>query len=34
LEIGHKTPLLLSSNVREDNDLLVADLTNPDITER
>jgi glycogen debranching enzyme len=34
LEIGRKSPLLLSSNVREDNDLLVADLTNPDFTER
>src|SRR5437879_45971 len=32
LEVGGKSPLLLSSNVREDNDLLVADLTNPDMT--
>jgi glycogen debranching enzyme len=32
LEIHSRSPLLLSSNVREDNDFLVADLTNPDLT--
>src|SRR5580765_7202617 len=29
LEINGQSPLLLSSSVKEDNDLLVADLTNP-----
>src|SRR3954462_3725959 len=29
LGIGGKTPLLLSSTVKEDNDFLVVDLTNP-----
>jgi glycogen debranching enzyme len=31
LDINGQSPLLLSSNVREDNDLLIADLTNPDL---
>jgi glycogen debranching enzyme len=31
LRLGRARPLLLSSTVREGNDLLVADLTNPDI---
>jgi glycogen debranching enzyme len=31
LEMDGKTPLLLSSHVREDNDFLVADQTNPDL---
>lgn len=31
LELNGGSPLLLSSNVREDNDFLVADLTNPDL---
>jgi len=31
LRLGRSRPLLLSSTVREGNDLLVADLTNPDI---
>ena len=31
LRVNGKRPLLLSSTVREDNDLLVIDLTNPDI---
>lgn len=34
LRLGPLRPLLLSSTVKRDNDLLVADLTNPDITER
>lgn len=34
LTIDNKTPLLLSSTVREDNDLLVVDLTNPDLQTR
>jgi glycogen debranching enzyme len=32
LRLNGKRPLLLSSTVREENDLLVVDLTNPDIT--
>ena len=32
LEINGQSPLLLSSTVKEDNDLLVADLTNPPLT--
>ena len=31
--INGKAPLLLSSNVKEDNDFLVVDLTNPDIKD-
>src|SRR5712692_6131048 len=31
LRLGRQRPLLLSSTVREDNLLLVVDLTNPDI---
>src|SRR5439155_14215709 len=31
LLLGEDRPLLLSSTVKEDNDLLTADLTNPDI---
>src|SRR5690606_21026164 len=31
LEINGESPLLLSSNVKEDNDFFVADLTNPDL---
>jgi glycogen debranching enzyme len=31
LSLGRDRPLFLSSTVKEDNDLLVADLTNPDI---
>jgi glycogen debranching enzyme len=31
LEINGKSPLLLSSNVKEDNDFLVADQSNPDL---
>ncbi|MCU7551878.1 amylo-alpha-1,6-glucosidase [Chitinophagaceae bacterium LB-8] len=31
LRINHKKPLLLSSNIREDNDMLSVDLTNPDL---
>src|SRR5438309_8262102 len=30
LALGQERPLFLSSTVREDNDLLVVDLTNPD----
>src|SRR6266540_2148218 len=33
LHLGGKRPMLLSSTVREDNVLLSADLTNPDISE-
>ena len=32
--INGKAPLLLSSNVKEDNDFLVVDLTNPDMEDR
>jgi glycogen debranching enzyme len=31
LRVGGRRPLLLSSNVREDNDVLTVDLTNPDL---
>jgi glycogen debranching enzyme len=31
LRLGGRRPLLLSSNVREDNDVLTVDLTNPDL---
>src|SRR5262245_41456560 len=31
LQLGNERPLLLSSTVKEDNDLLAVDLTNPDI---
>lgn len=32
--INGKAPLLLSSNVKEDNDFLVVDLTNPDMEDK
>jgi len=34
LRLEGRSPLLLSSTVREDNDLLVVDLTNPDFLSR
>jgi glycogen debranching enzyme len=34
LRVGGRRPLLLSSNVREDNDVLTVDLTNPDLIAR
>src|SRR5436190_10303311 len=33
IEMNGKTPLLLSSHVKEDNEFLVADHTNPDIEQ-
>src|SRR5262249_55080156 len=33
LRFGAQRPLLLSSTVRETNDVLIVDLTNPDVTE-
>src|SRR5262245_5534960 len=33
IEINGRTPLLLSSHVKEDNGFLVADHTNPDLKE-
>ncbi|MCG5052421.1 MAG: amylo-alpha-1,6-glucosidase [Myxococcales bacterium] len=33
LRIGARRPFLLSSNVREDNDVLTVDLTNPDLMD-
>lgn len=33
IRINGQSPLLLSSNVKEDNDFLVADLTNPDLED-
>jgi glycogen debranching enzyme len=34
LRVGNRRPLLLSSTVTDDNDLLTVDLTNPDIESR
>ena len=34
VRLGGRRPLLLSSTVKEDNDLLAVDLTNPDLAER
>src|SRR5581483_1827885 len=34
VRIGGRRPLLLSSTVKEDNDLLAVDLTNPDLAGR
>jgi glycogen debranching enzyme len=34
LRVGGRRPLLLSSTVKEENDLLAVDLTNPDIASR
>src|ERR671918_722842 len=34
LEINHARPLLLNSTVREDNSLLMVDLTTPDLYEK
>src|SRR6185436_3984014 len=34
LRIGGRRPLLLSSTVKDENDLLAVDLTNPDIADR
>ncbi len=34
LRLGKNRPLLLSSTVKEENDLLTADLTNPDISSK
>src|SRR5215212_4772336 len=32
LKLNDRKPLLLSSNIKEDNDILSVDLTNPDLT--
>src|SRR5581483_3893909 len=34
VRLGGRRPLLLSSTVKEDNDLLAVDLTNPDLAAR
>lgn len=33
LTLNHQTPLLLSSNIKEDNNFLMVDLTNPDFMD-